>query len=140
MRTFTYIESKKMQPRPGNTFATTYYVMHPEQRHRFRKFVISCINQLLDSAEANNSEAQLTKPLKGFKRTGNKENYSTMQIMEDLIREITGQKKDGSPKDIAQGPVGRWNKLFKGSRFEFDLEEGTPYTHANSFNKMFDTL
>jgi hypothetical protein len=54
-------------------------------------------------------------------------------------REIVGAldqvKKNGDPKDYAQAPIERWNKLFHDTEYQFHMEqnEGTTKT-------TFDTL
>jgi hypothetical protein len=46
--------------------------------------------------------------------------------MTDMAQEAQGKTRQGLPKDYAQAPIERWNKLFANTDYEFEMTEGSP--------------
>lgn len=123
METFTYIDTKQMKPREGVEFATTYYIQSAKERARQAKWLSKQIRTVFSTLESSTEAmSEAYKPLKGFPKTKGK-NRSLIELLEDMAGEITGTKKNGSPKDFAQAPIERWNKFFEGTDYEFRMEE-----------------
>jgi hypothetical protein len=65
---------------------------------------------------------EMNEPLRDFKKSKKGEYYSAWEIVEDMYKEATGRKRDGTPKNYAMAPIGRWNRLFKDTTREIQLE------------------
>jgi hypothetical protein len=139
MTTFTYLELKKMTPRSGVKFATTYVKQHPKQREEMSKWILQRIEEIVDMVDCDYRLAEeIYTPLPDFKRTQKQPPRSLADIVKDLRDECVGTKKDGSPKDFAMAPIERWNKFFKGSQYEFRLEQGSAFAPPKTtFDNLF---
>ena len=138
MKTFRFIDQKTMLPRPGNKFSTTYYRQTYQQRQDMVLWLEQQIYQLLSEIASHDQLAQASNwPLQGFPKTQGQKNRSLLEIINDMLDEIQGVKKNGKPKDIAQAPVDRWNKFFQGSEWEFVLEFGTTDQKPTAFLDLF---
>lgn len=138
MKRFTYVETKQMAPRNGVKYATTYYKQHPKQREEMSKWLQAQIREIAGLAEINLelSEA-IFQPLKGFPKSKGS-NRSLAELLKDMMGECRGVKRNGKAKDFASAPIERWNKFFKGTKWEFYLEFGTPYSAPETtFGEMF---
>jgi hypothetical protein len=136
-KTFYYQSTQSMDPRPGTAFATTYYKQTLDQRKQLTKHIFRSSREIVSALDqdADMMKWATTHPLKGFPKTGKQKNRTVWEILEDIIGEAKGVKKNGDPKDYAQAPIERWNKLFHDTEYEFHMEqnEGTKKT-------TFDTL
>lgn len=106
MATFQVKNIRKMTPRPGVTFSTEYYQQTQRDYDATAQWLITKIESIVQAAEKANDMKVLEQPLKGFKKTTSKDNYTAMEIMMDLLQ----QYKLG--RDWPSGMVGRWNRLF----------------------------
>ena len=53
-----------------------------------------------------------SEPLKQFKRSTRGQYYSLIEIVTDMVAQLA------SHKDIPSGILGRWNRLFEGTRWD----------------------
>jgi hypothetical protein len=138
MAKFYYQKTHKMEARNGNKFATTYYKQTLEQRHSLTKHIRASVKEIVDYLDTDPemmSWAQNT-PLKGFpKTTGGKR--TLWELLTDIASEASGKKRDGTPKDYAQAPIDRWNKLFADTDYEITLEENLT-NKKTTFEQVFD--
>jgi hypothetical protein len=105
MAKFVPHSTKQMEPKPGAPYATTYTKVTAAQRNRLQKHVDDIILELCE-ASVNQKCAAMERPLKGFPRSGAQPNYSALDIVADMQRQLA------SGKDIPSGMLGRWNRLF----------------------------
>jgi hypothetical protein len=129
MAKFKIKQIKKMEPRAGQKFSTEYYQQSQRDYDDTFKFMLRIMTEVLEAAEHNNSTGDLTVPLRGFPRTGGRPNYTTEDILCDLIE----QYKLG--RDWPSGMVGRWNRLFEDFP-DYQLEF-VEHIDANNFNTLF---
>lgn len=139
MKKIYYQTTHEMTPRDGVKFATTYYKQTPKQRKELVRHVVACVREIAVAIEADYllQDFVENKPLKGFKRRGSMPNRTVMTIVTDLIGEAQGRKRDGKPKDFAQAPIERWNKLFKDTPYEFEMCQGDS-AHHPIFNDLWE--
>jgi hypothetical protein len=134
---FYYQRAVKMAPREGVQYATTYYKQTLKQRQDLTHHIRYCLKEMIDYLEANPKElawAQTTR-LKGFPKTKGG-NRTMWEIILDMVGEAQGMTRQGLPKDYAQAPIERWNKLFAGTDYEFEMREGSPA--GDLFNQVFE--
>lgn len=120
-----YQKTQGMEARDGNKFATTYYKQTLEQRKQLTKHIRACTKEIIDYLDKNPSQLEwhMNTPLKGFPKTKGQPNRTTWEILTDMVNEAKGRKRDGTPKDYAQAPIDRWNKLFAGTDYEIVMEQ-----------------
>ena len=119
-----YLQTKVMEPRDGVKYSTTYYQQNSEQAQDAYRFVKEVAEQIVMACEHNLELMEWVQtPLKAFPRTGARPNYS----MEDIVTDLLHQLDMG--KDIPSGMLGRWNRLFKETPWDIELEE---YVSAKS--------
>lgn len=118
---FNYRSSIIMEPRPGTSYSTVYYRQEPEHREQLAEYIKLCIEQIVRALSADNDAADwATTPLKGFKRIG-KPNRSPSDILEEMLDEVDGKRRNGTPKDFAKAPIDRWNKLFSNTDYTIEM-------------------
>lgn len=124
-KTIYYQKTHEMTARTGVKYATTYYKQTLEQRKQLTRHIRDCSREIADYLDQHPEylEWHLTQPLKGFPKTGGQPNRTTWEIITDIVGEAQGTKRDGTPKDYAQAPIERWNKLFKGTEYEFEMQQ-----------------
>ena len=139
-KTFYYQNTHSMEPRPGTAFATTYYKQTLDQRKQLTKHIFRSSKEVVEALDQDSDMMAwaTTHALKGFPKTGKQKNRTVWEIMEDIVGEAKGVKKNGDPKDYAQAPIERWNKLFHDTEYEFHMEqnEGTVKT---TFDSLWET-
>jgi hypothetical protein len=59
------------------------------------------------------------------------------EIVEDIIGEARGKTRQGLPKDFAQAPIDRWNRLFAGTEYEFEMVQ-TFGSESTTFNSIME--
>lgn len=137
-KTIRYQKTQRMEPRDGQKYATTYYKQTLEQRQELVKFISECAREIvkyLDTDQEMMSWAQRSG-IKGFpKTTGG--NRTVWEIVEDLVGEAQGKTRQGLPKDFAQAPIERWNKLFKGTEYEFHMVQ-TFGSQSTTFHSIME--
>jgi hypothetical protein len=134
MAKFYYHSTKSLDPRPGKTFSTTYYRQNIKEFDLVKAHVQQIGLDLLAVFE-NNPETDWEEwchsPLKGFSTTTKgKPNYSLIDIVQDLLAQIV------MGKDIPSGMIGRWNRLFKDTPWDIELEQGE--REKNNFVDIFN--
>lgn len=135
MAIFRYRKSVDMPPKEGQKFATTYYRQSPEEYQRLRAHIIEVASEIMDLVELNPEwDEFVNEPLKGFGRLNGKANYSINQIIADILEQTT------THKDITQGMIGRWNRLFADTAYDMELlQEHSPTTISpRLFQNLFD--
>tara|TARA_R110000868_G_scaffold307476_1_gene569141 strand:+ start:74 stop:487 length:414 start_codon:yes stop_codon:yes gene_type:complete len=134
-QTIFYEELAVMEPRPGVSYATTYVKQSPEHRKQLVKHIKMVVEEIMDYVgDSEDWVDWMRTPLKGFKTTSG-QNRSFIDLVNDMINEAGGTKRDGTPKDFALAPIERWNKLFKGSDYAVTLKE---FQGHNLFNKLME--
>jgi hypothetical protein len=63
-----------------------------------------------------------TSPLKDFRKV-DKSYRTPEEIVQDLLLEAIGQKRNGEHKDFAQAPIERWNRLWADTPWQFSMTE-----------------
>ena len=130
MAKFKYRTIKHMQPKDGAKYSTDYYKQSPREYTRLDEHVRAVMERVVQVADANELIDELYKPLPGFPRTQRQANYSTWDIMSDMLDQINKEK------DIPSGMLGRWNRLFRDNEeFQIDMQE--EYQPNPIFNKVF---
>lgn len=124
-----------MPPKEGQKFATTYYRQSPDEYQRMRDHIVLVASEINEFVEINPEwDEFVNSPLKGFGRLNGKPNYSINQILADILAQTTDNK------DITQGMLGRWNRLFEGTEYDIELlQEFTPTKISPTlFTNLFD--
>lgn len=129
-----YNTTKVMEPRPGKDFSTTYYQQNHQQRQATLDHIQSIVEEITEVC-AVDSELKdwIQQELKGFRRTEKPGNYSLIDIVSDMAEQLE------SGKDIPSGMLGRWNRLFKGTRWDMEMVEYTSprEIRQKTFNRLF---
>jgi gas vesicle protein len=142
-----YQSTQTMAPRPGKKYSTTYYKQSLNQRRELAKHFNTAVQEIADACDTHKEVSDWLKQQdKRFKRDGRAEpgqpKYKTPEeLMIDILKECNGTKKDGlTPKDFAQAPIDRWNRLFAGTKYEVDMVQqfGHNPTSYRTFNKLFE--
>lgn len=136
-----YTRQLRMEPRADTTYSTVYVKQTKQQRKQLTEHIVACIDELALAVETNISwEAVLEKPLQGFKTTKGI-NRSSLDIIQDLVQESRGLKRNGDLKDYALAPIERWNRLFAHTDYEIDLvksqEELEDDKEENRYDERF---
>jgi hypothetical protein len=133
-----YEKMDKMLPREGVTYSTVYVKQTEHQRRALCNHIFTSVREIRDYVEnCNDPEDWLNwmqTPLKGFKKTAGT-NRTVIELINDLLAEANGKKKNGDLKDFALAPIERWNKLFKDTDYEIVLEKDLGYQHVKSLFK-----
>jgi len=118
-----YKEIKQMEPRPGVKYATEYLIQNFRDRKKLKRHIADVLQGIaILEHDCPGFIKQMDEPLREFKKSRQGEYYSAWEIVEDMYKEATGVKRDGTPKDFAMAPIGRWNRLFKDTDREIELE------------------
>lgn len=141
-----YLSTHTMPPRPGKKYSTTYYKQTLQQRKALEKHFNESCAEIADAATTEPEIVQwLRTPDKRFKRDGSpgkgQRKYKTpAELMSDILGECSGTKRNGEPKDFAQAPIERWNRLFEDTKYEIDMVQqfGAKPTAYRSFDRLFD--
>jgi len=123
MKTITYSRIEKMEPRPGVKYATSYYKQSLAQREALVDWIRLCAMDIMTCVDSDREFAQWwTSPLKDFRKV-DKSYRTPEEIVQDLLLEAIGQKRNGEHKDFAQAPIERWNRLWADTPWEFRMTE-----------------
>lgn len=118
---FNYRSTIIMDPRPGTNYSTIYYRQEPQDREELAEYIKQCIEQIVRCLMADDDASQWAKtPMKGYKRIG-KPNRSPSDILEEMLDEVDGKRRNGTPKDFAKAPIDRWNKLFSNTDYTIEM-------------------
>lgn len=118
---FNYRSTIIMEPRPGTNYSTIYYRQDPKDRDQLAVYIKDCIEAIVRCLMEDDEAAQWAKtPLKGYKRIG-KPNRSPSDILEEMLDEVDGKRRNGTPKDFAKAPIDRWNKLFGNTDYTIEM-------------------
>lgn len=137
-----YQSTHKMEARDGVRYATTYYKQTLAQRKELVKHIHTVLQEIAEELRLHpQDESWLFEPNKMYpKTTGGKkrDHRSIMEMFEDIMGECRGVKRDGTPKDFAQAPIDRWNKLFYETDYAIEMVQ-TDRTGINTFTDIFQT-
>lgn len=137
MKIIRYQKMTKMEPREGVGYATVYIKQTIEQRMELIKHIKTCVNEIATLIEQNDRWLEyINTPQKGFRKTVGA-NRTIADIMTDMINEGRGRTRKGEPKDFALAPIERWNKMFKGTDYEFELVQ-TFSPRSNNFDDLME--
>jgi hypothetical protein len=118
MKTIFYKDLFKMPPKEGLSYSTTYVQQTRAQRDELCSHIKRCVEDLAYAIEGDEAWQHLaTQRLRGFNR-----HRTIYTIISDILTEASGRKRDGSLKDFALAPIERWNRLFKNTDYEIELE------------------
>jgi len=114
---FYYHTLKNMEPRYGNSYATSYYQINVKERQKLKEFIEQII---MDIALCHSSDTLyyqfIDQPLSGnFRKTKGKPNYTPLEIITDLNSQLN------AGKDVPSGMLGRWQRLFKNTEWDIDM-------------------
>jgi hypothetical protein len=139
-KTIYYQSTHDMLPRPGVKYATTYYKQTLEQRKQLTKHIRKCSMEIAEYLDVDPEAAEwhTNYPLKGFPKSDKQPNRTTWEIVSDMVQESQGRKRDGLPKDYAQAPIERWNKLFKDTDYEIHMEQNDS-AYKSNFSNIYTT-
>ena len=113
MPEFEYTSIRQMEPRPGRNYATEYYKQTPTEYNLLRAHVYAVAAEIMSERDSSQDTLLWTsRPLKQFKRSTRGQYYSLIEIVTDMVSQLA------SHKDIPSGILGRWNRLFKGTRWD----------------------
>lgn len=143
MKKFYYNELNKMAPREGLNFSTEYYKQTLEQRKELSNFIIRSAKYFGEylADDVVYQDWAMNTPLKGFKKTGRRTpNRTFWELIEDAVYEAKGKTRTGLPKDFARAPLDRWNRLFKGTDYEFEMIQApmTNSSHLINYYQHFE--
>jgi hypothetical protein len=131
-REFGYTSRKEMEPRPGVRYATTYYKQSLQEYTRLRQHIYQVAAEIMAICDSDASyQLWATTPMKSFKKSVRGQYYTPMEIVTDMVEQLTKQK------DIPSGMLGRWNKLFADTKWDIYLTSGTP-ARETQFGQLFD--
>jgi hypothetical protein len=121
MKTIGYQKTQQMEPRPGVKYATTYYKQSHAQRETLVDWIRRCSMEIVECVDSDPDFAQWwLSPIKEFRKT-DKTYRTPEEIVQDLLLEAVGQKRNGEHKDFAQAPIERWNRLWRETPWEFSM-------------------
>lgn len=132
MAQFGYDSIKKMQPRPGRSYATDYYKQNSDERARTERHITRVLEEFWEKAKPEPVWEYLNKPDQRFPRRETKGYYSPMEILTDMLEQMR------SGKDIPSGMLGRWNKLLEGTGDEIDMVLYSELKIDSKFKELFD--
>ena len=136
-----YLETHQMEAREGVRYATTYYKQTLAQRKELVNHVHMVLQEIAEALKTMPEyDAWLFEPQKMYPKTGQgrrREYRSIMEMFEDMMGECRGAKRDGTPKDFAQAPIERWNKLFYETDYAIDMTH-TSNTKLTTFSNIFE--
>ena len=117
-----YQKMVRMEPREGVNYSTVYVKQTAAQRLVLTKHIEQVCQDIAIAVTLNTElKTWIEQPLKGYKTTA-RQNRSCLDIITDLLSESRGLKRNGELKDYALAPIDRWNRLFKDTDYEFELE------------------
>lgn len=144
MPEFEYREVRNMNPRPGVRYGTKYYVQSAKHREQLAQHIIEVCDQIANLTLVNEELANwLLTPDDRFKRDRNRQEkpgkYKTpLELLEDSKGEAEGRKRNGDPKDFAQAPIERWNKLWEDvPEYTIEMVTERPKNYNPQFNRLF---
>jgi len=146
MPEFEYREERKMNPRPGVKYGTTYYKQSSKQREALAEHIVKVCDEIANLTLDSEANAELINwlltPDDRFKRDRNSDKpgkYKTpLELLEDSKGEAQGFKRNGDPKDFAQAPIDRWNKLWENVEdYQIEMVTERPKNYNPQFDKLF---
>ena len=125
MATFVYKSTRTMEPRPGVTYATTYFKMTHSQREAMTTW-LAMIGRDIEQVIQRDREwyAWLSQPLKGFRKSTKGQYYTMLELLTDMLGQLV------AGKDLPEAMVARWNRLCAGTPWEIELTDQTQPTPA----------
>ena len=130
MAKFKYKEIKRLDPRPGNQFATEYYKQTQAEYDRLKQHIFDTAQEITWIEQHYPDQyVWMTQPLRGFPKQNKREQYSPMEIITDALSQVM------SGKDMPSGMLGRWNRLFAG--WDIDIEMVDTLPPKNIYNTLF---
>ena len=120
MAQFYYTSLLTLKPRPGTKYATTYIKQTPEERLRFRTWLIGVAEDILGIVRIDPVLAEwFVTPLVDFRRSRRGEYYSAEDLVTDMLAQLAGNR------DLPQAMLARWNRLCQGTPWQCDFVAAT---------------
>jgi hypothetical protein len=129
---FAYTNKRKMTPRPGNKFSTTYYDL-PETEYTKLKHHVNEMIGLIERSAPTNPEFvdELTTPIKKHRRKD-----GTYYTALDIILDLRDQMAKGN--DITDSMINRWHSVFANSPDDIELIDiELAKETASTYNQLF---
>ena len=116
MPEFEYTSIRNMEPRPGRNYATDYYKQTVQEYNLLRAHVYSVAAEIMSERDSSRDTLLWTSaPLRAFRKSTPGQAYSLIEIVTDMVAQLA------SHKDIPSGILGRWNRLFEGTRWDIEM-------------------
>jgi len=132
MAKFGYRTLKRLDPRPGRSYATEYYQQGSDERARTEQWIARAVERVAEVAdETPGGWEELARPLKNFRRRETQGHYSALDIMTDMLQQLTDHK------DIPSGMLGRWNRLMKPYDLEIEMIPEAALPDTTTFQQLF---
>jgi hypothetical protein len=124
MPEFEYTSIRNMEPKPGKNYATDYYKQTEQEYNLLRAHVYRVAAEIMSERDSSRDTLEWTnRPLKAFRKSTRGQCYSLIEIVTDMVAQLA------SHKDIPSGILGRWNRLFEGTRWDIVMvQEATDRT------------
>jgi hypothetical protein len=131
MAAFVQTGTRQMEARDGKKFATVYIKLARGETAKMHEFVKAIAQEVLEEC-IRQDDYPVCNPLKAFPRTMGRENYSALDIMQDLLNQLE------AGKDVPQAMINRWNKLFHGYHdiMIYFREPGPTTTFADIYQRV----
>ena len=133
---FAYNEIKKMEPRPGAKYQTTYYQLSKEQRRHMLSELCDIAHSIIRASLLNtelNVAMNSSLGLQHKKQTG--DYYTPWQVMYDAILQLH------QGKDMPESMVNRWNKFAFGTGHEIAMMLADEYQNRRThFQDLFESV
>jgi hypothetical protein len=130
---FQYTARKEMEPRPGTNFATTYYKQSLAEYTLLRQHIYQVAAEVMAICDSDASyQLWATRPLKSFRKSTRGQAYTPLEIVTDMVEQFAKQK------DIPSGMLGRWNRLFADTPWDFRLVSGVP-ARPTVYGELFES-
>ena len=131
MPEFHYRSRKEMEPRPGTSFATTYYKQTQTEYTRLRAHIYRVAAEIMAQCDSDLDVYRWwTRPLRGYRKTTGT-NYTPSEIVTDMVEQFAHQK------DLPSGMLGRWHRLFENTDWDIRLVSGRP-ARETEFGQLFE--
>ena len=132
IKQFQYTSRKEMEPRPGTRFATVYYKQTQREYTLLRQHIYQVAAAIMAECDSDLDVYRWwTRPLKGYKKTTGA-NYTPSEIVTDMVEQFVKQK------DMPSGMLGRWNRLFSDTPWDFELVSGVP-ARPTTYGELFES-
>ena len=116
MATFYYRSLKKLDPRPGTKYSTTYIKQDAEEHQRLQAWLVQIAETILAIADVDPDCALwFITPMPDFKKSSRGQYYSPQDIITDMIDQLA------HGRDLPEAMLGRWNRMTEGTPWQIEF-------------------